>query len=122
MLRQFDAHVADRGYPWRLADILPTIVPVGETTGRLTEEGAKLFDPSGKFEAGVPLCPPEGDAGTGMVKELRLLGNEAPIFMLSSAGDNLSMATDYSAIGLAGVFQKPVSKDRLLSMLKAKLG
>jgi sugar (pentulose or hexulose) kinase len=67
MLHQFDAHVAHRGYPWKLADILPIIVPVGEPAGRLTEGGAKLFDPSGKFEAGVPLCPPEGDAGTGMV-------------------------------------------------------
>jgi sugar (pentulose or hexulose) kinase len=67
MLEQFDAHVADRGYPWKLAEILPTIVPVGERAGTLTGEGAALVDISGSLKPGVPLCPPEGDAGTGMV-------------------------------------------------------
>ena len=63
----YDSHVADRGFPWKLGDILPRVVPVGETAGTLTEAGAKLLDPTGGFSAGVPLCPPEGDAGTGMV-------------------------------------------------------
>jgi sugar (pentulose or hexulose) kinase len=67
MLAQFDAHVADRAFPWKLADILPTIVPVGESAGTLTETGAALLDPSGSLRAGIALCPPEGDAGTGMV-------------------------------------------------------
>ncbi len=49
-----------------LADILPRIVPVGKCAGHLTEEGARLLDPTGTFKAGVPLCPPEGDAQTGM--------------------------------------------------------
>ena len=67
MLDAFDAHVADRGFPWRLEAILPEIVPVGEAAGELTAAGAAVLDPSGRLEAGIPLCPPEGDAGTGMV-------------------------------------------------------
>jgi sugar (pentulose or hexulose) kinase len=63
----FDKHVENRGLPWKLADLLPTVVPAGETAGTLTDEGARLIDPSGALEAGVPLCPPEGDAETGMV-------------------------------------------------------
>jgi len=67
MLDAFDAHVADRGFPWRLEAILPEIVPVGEAAGELTAAGAAVLDPSGRLETGIPLCPPEGDAGTGMV-------------------------------------------------------
>ena len=53
--------------PKPLAELLPRILLAGEEAGRLTEEGARLLDPSGDLEAGCPLCPPEGDAGTGMV-------------------------------------------------------
>lgn len=67
MLAQFDDLVADRGFGWRLKDILPKVLPAGAAAGTLTEEGARLLDPDGKLEAGVPMCPPEGDAGTGMV-------------------------------------------------------
>ena len=70
----------------------------------------------------VDLMMEEVDAGTNFVKELRLLNNRAPIFMLSSAGDNLNLATDYSELGLSGVFQKPMNRERLISMIKAKLG
>ncbi len=66
MADQFDALVAPKGYPWKLRDILPEVLVAGEDAGSLTEEGAKLLDPTGTLEAGVPLCPPEGDAGTGM--------------------------------------------------------
>ena len=66
MLSSFDALVADRGCRWKLRDILPKVLTAGEPAGRLTEEGARLLDPSGALEAGIPLCPPEGDAGTGM--------------------------------------------------------
>ena len=52
--------------PYRLRDILPRVLRAGEHAGTLTEEGARLLDPSGTFRPGVPLCPPEGDAGTGM--------------------------------------------------------
>lgn len=66
MVEKFDALIADRGYAWKLADILPKSLNAGETAGILTEEGAKLLDVSGTLEAGIPLAPPEGDAGTGM--------------------------------------------------------
>lgn len=67
MIDQFDALVADKGYAWKLRDVLPAIYTAGQQAGALTEEGAKLLDPSGTLQAGVPFCPPEGDAGTGMV-------------------------------------------------------
>lgn len=67
MVDQFDAAVADKGYPWKLLDIFPEVLNAGEDAGTLTEEGAKLLDPSGTLQAGAPMCPPEGDAGTGMV-------------------------------------------------------
>ena len=66
-LAQFDAHVAGHAFPWRLAQILPKVLVAGEPAGTLTEAGARLIDPSGTLRAGIPLCPPEGDAGTGMV-------------------------------------------------------
>jgi sugar (pentulose or hexulose) kinase len=64
---RFDALVAPLGLPWRLRDLLPGVLPAGAPAGALTPAGARLLDPSGHLEAGVPLCPPEGDAGTGMV-------------------------------------------------------
>ena len=65
MLAQFDALPAVGKYTWKLEEILPKVLVAGENAGTLTEEGAKLLDPSGRLEAGIPLCPPEGDAGTG---------------------------------------------------------
>ncbi len=53
-------------YPWKLSEILPKVLLAGEQAGILTERGAALLDTSGSLQAGVPLCPPEGDAGTGM--------------------------------------------------------
>ena len=64
---QFDALIAPYNFPWKLREILPQVLRAGECAGTLTEEGAKLLDISGTLEAGIPLCPPEGDAGTGMV-------------------------------------------------------
>lgn len=66
MIRKFDELVADKNYPWKLRDIMPKVMVAGEAAGVLTEEGARLLDESGNLEAGIPLCPPEGDAGTGM--------------------------------------------------------
>ena len=66
MLAAFDAKIAAKGYPWKLRDILPEVLGAGEDAGCLTEAGARLLDPTGALEAGAPLCPPEGDAGTGM--------------------------------------------------------
>lgn len=67
MQSKFDALLAENGLPFKLRDIFPKVLVAGEDAGKLTEEGAKLLDPSGNLEAGIPLCPPEGDAGTGMV-------------------------------------------------------
>lgn len=67
MLAKFDELVADKGFSWKIADVLPKVLVAGEDAGTLTEEGAKLLDVSGNLEAGIRLCPPEGDAGTGMV-------------------------------------------------------
>ncbi len=66
MIQKFDELTADRNYPWKLRDIMPKVMTAGETAGTLTEEGARLLDESGSLEAGILLCPPEGDAGTGM--------------------------------------------------------
>ena len=66
MLAQFDEILQQRHLPWRLEDILPEILVAGDPAGELTPEGAKLLDPTGTLQAGIPLCPPEGDAGTGM--------------------------------------------------------
>ena len=67
MMKQFDAQIADRSFGWTLQDILPTVLEAGDDGGTLTEEGARLLDPSHTLQAGSTLCPPEGDAGTGMV-------------------------------------------------------
>lgn len=66
MIEKFDELVKDKGYPWKLRQIMPRVLTAGEDAGVLTEEGAKRLDPSGALEAGIPVCPPEGDAGTGM--------------------------------------------------------
>lgn len=67
MLDKFDALVEEKGYPWKIREILPKVLVAGENAGVLTEAGAKLLDEDGDLQAGIPMCPPEGDAGTGMV-------------------------------------------------------
>lgn len=67
MMADFDAHIADKNLGWKIKDILPKVLVAGENAGYLTAQGAKLLDPSGNLEPGCPMCPPEGDAGTGMV-------------------------------------------------------
>lgn len=67
MQAQFDTLLAEHDISWKINDILPKILLAGAPAGLLTEEGAHLLDPSGDLKAGIPLCPPEGDAGTGMV-------------------------------------------------------
>lgn len=66
MVQSYDELIADKGFGWKLRDILPEVLPAGENAGSLTAEGARLLDPTGMLQPGVPLCPPEGDAGTGM--------------------------------------------------------
>ena len=67
MVEKFDNLGAPKGYGWKLLDIFPKVLVAGEDAGKLTAEGAKKLDVSGNLQAGIPLCPPEGDAGTGMV-------------------------------------------------------
>ena len=66
MVEKFDQLVSGEGFSWKLRNIMPRVLTAGEAAGVLTKEGAALLDTSGKLEAGIPLCPPEGDAGTGM--------------------------------------------------------
>lgn len=63
----FNARLEDADIEWKLEDILPRVLVAGDEAGTLTEEGAKLLDPQAILQAGIPLCPPEGDASTGMV-------------------------------------------------------
>ncbi|WP_123043532.1 xylulokinase [Cohnella candidum] len=67
MVKQFNERIAANGYPWQLEDILPKVYLSGESAGELTAAGAGILDPAGDLQPGIPLCPPEGDAGTGMV-------------------------------------------------------
>jgi sugar (pentulose or hexulose) kinase len=67
MVKQFDELIASKGYSWKLEDILPKVYLSGERAGELTEMGAKFLDRSENLQPGIPFCPPEGDAGTGMV-------------------------------------------------------
>lgn len=67
MVQKFNTLVSDKQYPWTLGNIMPKVLSAGESAGELTQAGAKLLDPTGTLKAGIPFCPPEGDAGTGMV-------------------------------------------------------
>ncbi len=67
MLCKFDRLTESCGYPWKIEAILPKVLVAGEAAGTLTLEGARFLDVSGELQAGIPVCPPEGDAGTGMV-------------------------------------------------------
>ena len=67
MVEKFNKLIAPKGFNWTLLDILPEVLNAGENAGFLTAEGANKLDISGHLKPGIPLCPPEGDAGTGMV-------------------------------------------------------
>ena len=67
LLAAFDGLIRDKGYGWKLEGVLPEVLAAGADAGTLTAEGALLLDPAGALRPGIPLCPPEGDAGTGMV-------------------------------------------------------
>lgn len=67
MVGKFDSLIKDKAYPWTLTNILPEVLSAGQDAGKLTAEGARRLDVSGHLQPGTPFCPPEGDAGTGMV-------------------------------------------------------
>lgn len=85
------------------------------------EEGLKVYKSINPDLVLVDLMMEEIDSGTNFVKELKLLGNKAPVFLISAAGDEMADVVDYAQLGFAGVFQKPLQNDRLLNVLKAKL-
>jgi len=86
------------------------------------EEGLKTFKTVSPDLVIVDLMMESIDAGANFVKELKLLGSDVPVFLLSGAGDGMSTSVDYTQYGFSGVFQKPLQNDRLLSIIKAKLG
>jgi sugar (pentulose or hexulose) kinase len=67
MVEQFNERLKTEAISWKIQDLLPQVLMAGDPAGILTEEGARLIDPTGQLRAGIPICPPEGDAGTGMV-------------------------------------------------------
>jgi len=86
------------------------------------EEGLKVFQDSSPDLIFVDLMMEEIDAGANLVKELKLAGNAAPVLMLSSVGDSMAQTADYSDLGLAGILQKPIQSEQLLTLIKSKLG
>lgn len=109
-------------------DYLDTVRLILESAGYImaeahtAEEGLKVYKAEQPDLLLLDLMMEEVDSGTSMIKELRLLNNRAPIYLLSSAGDQLNMATSYADLGLDGVFQKPVDPKVLLRTLGEKLG
>lgn len=85
------------------------------------ETGLQVFKEEDPDAVIVDLMMEEVDAGVHFARELQILRSDIPIFVLSSVGDNFNLTTDYSALGLAGIFQKPISKQTLLSVLDATL-
>lgn len=108
-------------------DILESLRIVLEANGYImiqastAEEGLKTYKQQQPDLIIVDLMMEEIDAGTQFVKNLQATGNRAPVYMLSSTGDSLNMTTDFSDLGLSGVFQKPIDNKTLLNILKGKL-
>jgi DNA-binding response OmpR family regulator len=90
-------------------------------TASSAEEGLRKYKALSPDLVLVDLMMEEVDAGTSFVKEAKALGKTPPIFMLSSVGDSLNVNVDYSSLGLAGVLQKPINPNTLLTTIKAKL-
>ena len=85
------------------------------------EDGLKVYKETKPDLIIVDLIMEEIDSGANFAKELRLLNNKAPVYLLSATGDEMTENIDYSELGFAGVFQKPVDNKRLLGVIKAKL-
>ncbi len=85
------------------------------------EEGLKTYKACAPDVVIVDLMMEEIDSGTKLVRELKAEGNTAPVFMLSAVGDSMHYNIDTTALGLAGVFQKPIDFKTLALNLKSKL-
>ncbi len=109
------------------ADILSYLKVVLEAAGyaylgaESAEAGLRAFRAAAVDAVIVDLMMEEVDSGIGLVREMRAAGSRVPIFLLSSVGDSLNLLTDYTPLGLAGVFQKPLARQHLLSVLEAAL-
>jgi DNA-binding response OmpR family regulator len=108
-------------------DMLDSLRMVLEGSGYLMEEAMSAEDGLHRYKAVKPdfvivdLMMEEVDAGAHLAKELKALHNTKPVYLLSSVGDQLHQTIDSVALGLTGVFQKPVSFDTLLATLRSKL-
>ncbi|OGV62529.1 MAG: hypothetical protein A2498_15570 [Lentisphaerae bacterium RIFOXYC12_FULL_60_16] len=108
-------------------DFLDSLVIILESANYQVETASSAQEGLARYRHAKPdfvivdLMMEEVDAGTGFVKDIRALGPTPPVYMLSSVGDNLNLMTDYTQLGLNGVFQKPINPDILLSALKSKL-
>jgi len=108
-------------------DILQTLKLVLEKNGYAmvsassAEEGLRKFEETKPDFVVVDLMMEQIDSGTSLVTRIKASGNKAPIYMLSSIGDELSQTTNVAKLGLDGVFQKPIDPKSLLATLKAKL-
>jgi two-component system alkaline phosphatase synthesis response regulator PhoP len=109
-------------------DVLVSLRLVLEQNGYAMIEAATAEEGLEKFKAENPalvivdLMMEEVDAGASFVKEVKAIGGDVPIYMLSSVGDQLNLSADYASLGLAGVFQKPIHPQTLLKTLKNKVG
>jgi sugar (pentulose or hexulose) kinase len=97
LLLKFSEIVKPLDYGWNISDLLPKVLNAGENAGSLTAEGAKLLDPSGSLQVGIPFCPPEGDAGTGMVAT-------------NSVAERTGNVSTGTSIFVMIVMEKPLSK------------
>lgn len=98
MVAKFDKLIEPKGFSWKLLDIMPKVLVAGENAGTLTAEGAKRLDVSGHLKPGIPFCPPEGDAGTGMV---------ATNAVLQRTGNVSAGTSSFSMIVLEKELSKP---------------
>ena len=98
LLRRFDA-LLEHPAPWgRVGELLPEVLVAGRPAGTLTAEGAAFVDPTGTLRPGALLCPPEGDAGTGMVATGAVAPREG----------NVSVGTSvFAMVVLEGPLQHP---------------
>lgn len=109
-------------------DIREALRIVLEANGYVFAEAASAEEALGVYKEAEPdlilldLMMEEVDAGTNFVKQLQAIGNKAPVYILSGVGDNLNLSTDYAALGLMGILQKPIDINLLLTLLRTKLG
>ncbi|HBG25532.1 MAG: hypothetical protein A2Y10_05240 [Planctomycetes bacterium GWF2_41_51] len=85
------------------------------------EEGLRKYKETKPDFILVDLMMEEVDAGLNFVKEMKILNNKAPIYMLSTVGDSLSQNMSYSELGLDGLLQKPVNNKTLLKIIQARI-